>query len=34
MLKESQIKWVDMIKMIVESNPDLETTNMPKQQWR
>ena len=23
-----------MIKMIVEANPDLETTNLPKQQWR
>lgn len=34
MLKENQIKWVDMMKMIVNSNPDLETTNKPKQKWR
>ena len=34
MLKENQIKWVDMMKMIVEANPDLETTNKPKQRWR
>ena len=34
MLKEDQIKWVDMIKMIVEANPDLETTNLPKEVWR
>lgn len=30
MLKENQIKWVDMMKMIVDANPDLETTNKPK----
>jgi hypothetical protein len=23
-----------MMKMIVEANPDLETTNKPKQRWR
>jgi len=34
MLKENQIKWVDMMKMIVKANPDLETTNVPKQKWR
>jgi hypothetical protein len=34
MLKENQMKWVDMMKMIVHSNPDLETTNIPKQKWR
>ena len=34
MLKEAQIRWVDMIKMIVEASPDLETTNLPKSQWR
>jgi len=30
MLKEQQAKWVDIMKMIVNSNPDLETTNKPK----
>lgn len=34
MLKEHQIKWVDMMKMIVNAKPDLETTNRPKQKWR
>lgn len=30
MLKDSQIAWVDMMKMIIKSAPDLETTNRPK----
>ena len=30
MLKEHQVKWVDMMKMIVKATPDLETTNRPK----
>jgi hypothetical protein len=34
MLKEKQLKWVDMMKMIAKSSPDLETTNKPKQKWR
>ncbi len=34
MLKENQIKWVDMMKMIVDAKPDIETTNRPKQRWR
>lgn len=34
MLKDSQIAWVDMMKMIVNAAPDLETTNKPKQKWR
>lgn len=34
MLKENQIKWVDMMKMIVDAKPDLETTNRPKTRWR
>lgn len=28
------MKWVDMMKMIVNANPDLETTNRPKTKWR
>lgn len=29
-LKDSQMKWLDMMKMIVKARPDLETTNIPK----
>jgi len=28
-LKDSQMKWVDMMKMIVKARPNLETTNVP-----
>lgn len=28
------MKWVDIMKMIVNANPDLETTNRPKSKWR
>lgn len=34
MLKDHQMRWVDMMKMIANSNPDFETTNRPKQKWR
>lgn len=34
MLKDNQIKWVDMMKMITKSNPDIETTVRPKAGWR
>ena len=34
MLKDNQEKWVDMMRMIVNTNPDLETTNVPKSKWR
>lgn len=30
MLKDHQMRWVDMMKMIANSNPDFETTNRPK----
>lgn len=34
MLKDHQMKWVDMMKMIVKATPDLETTNRPKKGCR
>ena len=34
MLKENQVKWVDMMKMIVEATPDIETVSRPKEGWR
>lgn len=30
MLKDNQVKWVDMMKMITKANPDIETTVIPK----
>jgi hypothetical protein len=33
-LKDDEIKWVDMMKMIVKASPDLETTNVPKSSCR
>lgn len=34
MLKDNQVKWVDMMKMITKANPDIETTVRPKTGWR
>lgn len=34
MLSDKQMQWCDMMRMIVNSKPDLETTNIPKQKWR
>jgi len=33
-MKDSEIKWVDMMKMIVKATPDLETTSKPKNKIR
>jgi hypothetical protein len=33
-MKDKEIKWVDMMKMIVKACPDLETTNVPVKKWR
>lgn len=34
MLKDHQVKWVDMMKMIVKAKPDIETTTRPKSGFR
>lgn len=34
MLNEQQTKWVDMMKMMASASPDLETTTVPKIEWR
>jgi hypothetical protein len=33
-MKDKEMKWVDMMKMICSANPDLETTNVPKNKLR
>ena len=33
-LSEDQLKWVDMVKMIVQAKPELETTNIPQNAFR
>jgi hypothetical protein len=33
-MKDKEMKWVDMMKMIIKANPDLETTNVPKNKFR
>jgi hypothetical protein len=33
-MKEKEMKWVDIMKMIVKAKPDLETTNVPKNKHR
>lgn len=33
-LNDEQIKWMDMMKMIISAKPDLETTYVPKNRIR
>jgi hypothetical protein len=33
-MKDKEMKWVDMMKMIVKAKPDLETTNVPNNKYR
>jgi hypothetical protein len=33
-LTEEQMKWIDMVKMVVTAKPDLETTNIPENSFR
>ena len=33
-LNDKQLKWIDMMKMIINSSPDLETTYIPKGKFR
>lgn len=33
-MKDEEMKWVDIMKLIVKAKPDLETTNVPKNKFR
>lgn len=33
-MKESEMKWVDIMKMIIKARPDLERTNVPTNKFR
>lgn len=33
-MKDKELKWVDMMGMILDASPDLETTTIPKNKLR
>ena len=33
-LDDKQLKWIDIMKMIMKAKPDIETTFIPKNKWR
>lgn len=33
LMTKRELEWVDIMKMIIKSKPDLETTNVPTNKW-